>query len=112
MQQFDQALSSKFVAPAHVSLKNTSSLFQRKLININKKDPDFIADFSYIIDNQSIKDTDESTPDLYNSYLNMELIFYRGPDLPPMSAQLKRLALDFDWEPIGTAHSNPLLDTR
>ena len=61
---------------------------------------------------ESITRADESTPDSYDPYLEMELSLSRGDDATPVTARVMRRSLDDSDQPIGTAHLKPLMDSR
>jgi len=75
-------------------------------------DPDFEEEFQKIISDKDLKEADDVyTPDAYDGFTNMELAFDRGDDGPSYAKVTKRLR-DAEGKPIGTAHSNPILDSR
>ena len=75
-------------------------------------DPIFSEEFNKIYDNPDIQEADDHTPEvLEDTYLNMELALSRDGDGPEFAKVTKRLR-DANGIPIGTAHDNPLLDTR
>ena len=53
---------------------------------------------------------DEFDPNLYDSYLNMELGLERD-DTTPEFAKVTKCMKYAASNPIGTAHDNPILDT-
>ena len=69
-------------------------------------DEDFQEEFGNIVSNDDIKEADdEFTPEVFDdTYLNMELA------LP--SARVTKRLRDVNGLPIGTAHDNPILDSR
>ena len=74
--------------------------------------PDFEEEFQRIISNDDVAEAeDEFTPDSYDTYVNMELALARGDAIPAYARVTKRLR-DAQGRPIGTAHDNPILDTR
>ena len=74
-------------------------------------DPDFEEEFQRIISDKDLSEADNSfTPDSYDSYLQMELAFYRGDNSPSFAKVTKRLR-DAQGLPIGAANDNPILDT-
>ena len=69
-------------------------------------------EFNCVFDNEDIAEADdEFDPDSFDHYLNMELSIDRGGDHPQFARVTKRLK-DHEGKPIGTAHQNPILDTR
>jgi hypothetical protein len=74
---------------------------------------DFIEEFGRQINDPNLKEADqEFTPDAYDdTYLNMELALPRDGGEVQFGRVVKRLR-DKDGLPIGTAHDNPILDSR
>ena len=65
-----------------------------------------------MFDNPDVAEADDSfDPDAFDQYLNMELAIDRGGEHPQFAKVTKRLR-DKDGKPIGTAHDNPILDSR
>ena len=47
-------------------------------------DPDFQEEFHQVTDNPEVEDDDDTfTPDMYDMYLNMELVLLQGDSLEP-----------------------------
>ena len=77
-----------------------------------ENDPDFAAEFQQAQDNQATSQEDSFTPEvLDDTYLRMELALPRDDEGPEFARVTKRLR-DAEGRPIGTAHDNPILDTR
>jgi hypothetical protein len=76
-------------------------------------DAEFVQEFGRTINDPRIKEADQSfTPDVYDdTYLNMELALPRDGGEVQYARVVKRLR-DKDGLPIGTAHDNPILDSR
>ncbi len=74
---------------------------------------EFIEEFGRTINDPELKEADQDfTPDAYDdTYLNMELALPRNGAEVQFGRVVKRLR-DKDGLPIGTAHDNPILDTR
>ena len=76
-------------------------------------DPDFQEEFNEVVSNPGIADADDTfPPDTYDTYLQMELALPQGDSLEPRLAKVTKRMKDANGIPIGTAHDNPLLDTR
>ena len=76
-------------------------------------DPDFQEEFNEVVSNPGIADADDTfTPDTYDTYLQMELALPQGDSLELRLAKVMKRMKDANRIPIGTAHDNPLLDTR
>lgn len=73
----------------------------------------FVEEFGRPINDPSLREADtEFTPDAYDdTYLNMELALPCEGAEVQFGRVVKRLR-DKDGIPIGTAHDNPILDTR
>lgn len=78
--------------------------------NFNK---DFVEEYGRTISDPDIREADQDfTPDSFDdTYLNMELALPRSGAEVQFGRVVKRLR-DKDGLPIGTAHDNPILDTR
>ena len=82
-------------------------------INLFEEDPDFTEEFHDIISNNELKEADETfTPDIYDTYLNMELAIPQGDSLEPRLARVTKRLKDANSLPFGLANENPILDTR
>ena len=77
-------------------------------------DEDFQEEFSNIVSNDDIKEADnEFTPEVFDdTYLNMELALPGGDGAQPAFARVTKQLRDANGLPIGTAHDNPILDSR
>ena len=76
------------------------------------EDPDFKEEFDRIFSDPNVPEADDYTPEvLEDTYVNMEVVLPSGTDSPQLARVTKRLR-DAQGIPIGTAHDNPLLDTR
>jgi hypothetical protein len=79
-------------------------------------DPDFANEFSEAISDAKIPEADETfTPDTFDDkYLNKEIAMARGAsnDESIEFGRVTKRLRDAEGRPIGTAHDNPLLDTR
>ena len=74
---------------------------------------EFVEEYGRTVNDPSIKEADDDfTPDTFDdTYLNMELALPRDGAEVQFGRVVKRLR-DKDGIPIGTAHDNPILDTR
>ena len=77
-------------------------------------DPDFHAEFYDVVSNDEVKEADdEFTPEVFDdTYVNMEVALPKQDEDFPMLAKVTKRLRDKDGLPIGTAHDNPILDTR
>jgi hypothetical protein len=77
-----------------------------------EEDDDFKEEFIKVFNNNDIPEADKPTPEvLDDTYLNMEIALPRDSDGPEFARVTKRLR-DANGIPIGTAHDNPILDSR
>ena len=65
-----------------------------------------------MINDTSVPDAEDYTPDTFDGYLSMEIGLPRGQDDELQYAKVKRRAVDEDGRPVGKSSSNPLTDTR
>jgi hypothetical protein len=86
-----------------------------KILNLEREDPEFLADLQRVIDSDTIKHVDE-TENMeigeVDPYLNMELGLPRGADDSLVHAHVKRRAVDVEGRPVRRASTNPLLGSR
>ena len=77
-------------------------------------DDDFQDEFNNVISHPEVKEADELfTPEVMgNTDVNMELDLPQGDTLEPRYARVTKRLRDANGIPIGTAHDNPILDTR
>ena len=54
----------------------------------------------------------KQTPEMFNSYVNMEFALPRGLDSELFHSKVKRCAVDCDGNPIGMETPNPVTNTR
>jgi hypothetical protein len=111
--EFTSSLVTRVGDPDHIARDGDGDL----VIPNDWDDPEFteqfIEEFGRPINDPSLREADhEFTPDAYdNTYLNMELALpWEGAEVQ-FGRVVKRLR-DKDGIPIGTAHDNPILDTR
>ena len=71
-------------------------------------DDDFIED--PMEPEAAMPEADDFTPDSYDNYLTAEVLLPRDGQLH--SGTVRKRVTDADGNPVGKAHSNPLLDTR
>jgi hypothetical protein len=84
-------------------------------------DPEFFEEFARVIDNASLPHADDAvavTDDVKaievgsDQYIGMELALPRGDDGEMIHARVTKRMRNEEGQPIGTAHNNPLLDSR
>ena len=112
-QAFDEAIKAKIKDRNHTILEGGKTQPYNWTDHPFEEDPDFIEEFHDVISNNELKDVDETfTPDIYDTYLNMELAIPQGDSLEPRLARVTKRLKDVNGLPIGLANENPILDTR
>ena len=121
MQRYDNVINERLkIQDNNKNQKEYTESNQWNRLALDDDDPEFVAEFNRVIDDESIPDadnnvagiTEDSTPDAFDGYLNMEIGLPRGEDDKLQHAIVKRRKLNVDGDPVGTRHNNPLLDTR
>ena len=108
--KFTDAINSKFkLITKHYNGDKPNPEDWAELI---ENDEDFRDEFTKLYNDDSIPEADSHTPDvLHDTYLNMEVALPRDSEGPEFARVTKRMR-DANGIPIGTAHDNPILDTR
>jgi hypothetical protein len=80
-------------------------------------DDDFINEFHNVVDHQDIPEADDDdetyVSDIGNAnYINVEIALPVDINSEPQVARVIKRRTDDNGKPLGTPHSNPLLDTR
>jgi hypothetical protein len=94
--------------------KNPNKILGTNQAEFMEFDEDFQEEFSNIVSNDDIKEADNKfTPEVFDdTYLNMELALPSGDGAEPAIARVTKRLRDANGLPIGTAHDNPILDSR
>ena len=112
-QAFDEAIRAKIKDSAHVILEGGKTQPHDWTDHPFKDDPDFTEEFNGVISDNKVREADETfTPDVYDTYLNMELAIPQGDSLEPRLARVTKRLKDANGLPIGLPNENPILDTR
>ena len=112
-QAFDKAVIAKIKDSDHVILEGGETQPYDWTDHPFKDDPDFTEEFHGVISDNEVKEAGEAfAPDVYNTYLNMELAIPQGDSLEPRLARVTKRLKDANGLPIGLANENPILDTR
>ena len=112
-QAFDEATKAKIKDSEHIILEGGKTQPYDWEQHPFDDDPDFTEEFHEVISNSELKEADDDfTPDVYDSYLNMELAIPQGDSLEPRLARVTKRLKDANGLPIGLANENPILDTR
>ena len=112
-QAFDEATKANFKDSEHTILEGGKTQPYDWNDHPFEEDPDFAEEFHEVISNNELKEADDDfTPDVYATYLNMELAIPQGDSLEPRLARVTKQLKDANGLPIGLANENPILDTR
>ena len=123
MTQFDKLLSERLNAKDKDNDINTVPDWNR--LSIDEFDPAFDSEFNKVIDDDGIPHAEDAnvkqeptmnndavTPQMVDSYIDMEVGMPRGLDGEVQHARVKRRAIDKDGHPLGVETNNPITDTR
>ena len=76
-----------------------------------EEDKEFTEEFREVISNNELKEADETfTPNVYDTYLHMELAIPQGDSQDPRLARVTKRMKDVNGLRIGLANENPILD--
>ena len=90
-QAFDKATKVKIKDSEHIILEGSKTQPYDWNDHPFDEDPDFTEEFHEVISNNELKEADDSfTPDVYDSYLNMELAIPQGDSLEPRLARVTK----------------------
>ena len=110
---FDEATRDKIKDSDHIILEGGKTQPPDWTDHPLEDDPDFTEEFHVVISHNEVKEADETfTPDVYDTYLNMELAIPQVDSLEPRLARVTKRLKDANGLPIGLANENPILDTR
>lgn len=110
VKQFTEKIASKFKEDRLLTDGDKPNL--EDWGDLLEDDAEFAAEFTQLFNNSDVVEADvEFDPDAFDHYLNAEVAIDRGSEYPQLARVRKRLK-DHRGYPIGTAHSNPILDTR
>ena len=113
-QAFDQAIHERMNDSAQYIIDGGKNEPKDWATHLLDTDDDFQDEFNNVISHPEVKEADESfTPEVMgNTYVNMELALPQEDTLEPRYARVTKRLRDANGIPIGTAHDNPILDTR
>ena len=111
-QAFDEATKAKIKDSEHTILQGSKTQLYDWNDHPFEEDPDIAEEFHEVISNNELKEADDAfTPDVYGTYLNMELAIPQGDSLKPRLARVTKRLKDANGLPIGLANENPILNT-
>ena len=64
---------------------------------LDEEDNDFVDEFNRVINDASIPDAEDYTPDTFDGYLSMEIGLTCGQDNKLQHARVKRRVVDKEW---------------
>ena len=113
-QAFDQAIRERINDSIHYIIDGGKNEPKDWTTHLLDTDDDFQDEFNNVISHPEVKEADESfMPEVMgDTYVNMELALPQGDTLDPQYARVTKRLRDANGIPIGTAHDNPILDTR
>ena len=113
-QAFDQAICERINDSIHYIIDGGKNEPKDWTTHLLDTDDDFQDEFNNVISHPEVKEADESfMPEaMGDTYVNMELALPQGDTLDPQYARVTKRLRDANGIPIGTAHNNPILDTR
>ena len=107
-QAFDEAIRAKLKDSDHVILEGGKTQPHDWTDHPFEDDPDFTEEFHGVISDNEVKEADETfTPDVYDTYLNMELAIPQGDSLEPRLARVTKRLKDANGLPIWLAKRIP-----
>ena len=113
-QAFDQAIRERINDSAHYIIDDGKNKPKEWAMHLLDTDDDFQDEFNNVISHPEVEEADESsTPEVMgDTYVNRELALPQGDTLEPRYTRVTKRLRDANGIPIGTAHDNPILDTR
>ena len=113
-QAFDQAIREHINDSTHYIIDSGKNEPKDWATHLLDTDGDFQDEFNNVISHPEVKEADESfmLEVMGDTYVNMELALPQGDTLEPWYARVTKRLRDANGIPIGTAHDNPILDTR
>ena len=113
-QAFNQAICEHINDSAHYIIDGGKNEPKDWVTHLLDNDDDFQDEFNNVISHPEVKEADESfMPEVMgDTYVNMELALPQGDTLEPRYTRVTNRLRDANGIPIGTAHDNPILDTR
>ena len=88
---FSEAIRDKIKDSDHIILEGGKTQPHDWTDHPFEDDPDFTEEFDGVISHNEVKEADETfTPDVYDTYLNMELAIPQGDSLEPRLARVTK----------------------
>ena len=113
-QAFDQAIHERINDSAHHIIDGGKNEPKDWATHLLDTDDDIQDEFNNVISYPEVKEADElfTLEVMGDTYVNMELALPQGDTLEPQHERVTKRLRDANGIPIGTAHDNPILDTR
>ena len=113
-QAFDKAIHERINDSARYIIDGGKNEPKDWATHLLDTDDDFQDEFNNVILHPEVKEADESftLEVMGDTYVNMELALPQGDTLGPRYARVTKRLRDANGIPIGTAHDNPIFDTR
>ena len=116
MAHYEEGLQSIFEATSTNLTRTLRDVRPSSVINPENEDPTFYKDFTRVIDDARLKHADDErtrdTEVTSDQYVVMKMAMSRGVEGELVNATVRKRVRGEDGMPVGTAHSNPLLDSR
>jgi hypothetical protein len=114
MVEYDERLK-RVMETQSASITGLQNVHPSKVIDPDNEDPEFFDDFTRVIDDAALKHADDQVDTIEvisDNYVGMEMAMTRGGEGEMVHAKVLKRSVDEDGKPIGTPHTNPLLDSR
>jgi hypothetical protein len=116
MTHFEERLRSVFEARFADLIRTLRDVDPSYIIGPEIEDQEFYNEFMRVINDTRLKHADvylvASAKVTSDPCVGMEMAIARGADGETMHARVRKRVRDKDGSPVGTAHANPLLDSR
>jgi len=101
----------KILNASSAELKVDPQLIQTgKLLSLDNEDEEFIAEYSRAVDSKDVKHVEDIRIG-GDKYIGMEVGIRKGDECELERVKVKRRKIDIDGNPVGTYHSNPIMDS-
>ena len=111
MKSYSDKIAGKFKEKRLLVDSSTGSDLE-EWSDLLEDDRDSADEFNRLFDNTDVPEADDNfDPDTYDDYINKEISVDQG-DVHPVRATVTKRLKDNRGNPIGTAHPNPIMDSR
>ena len=115
VNEYEERLRAVFEAQSATIAQGLRNVETSKIIDPEEEDPGFFDEFSRVIDDVTLRHADDDNKQVKvvsDPYIGMELALSRGDEGEVIHGRVRRRLNDDEGNPLGMAHSNPLLDSR